>query len=415
MNSSLPQFYRIDQAFDARSITDVEQSIREQYASLSQSSHIRPGETVAVAVGSRGIDRVAAMVKATIACLRKSGGRPFVIPAMGSHGGASAAGQKKVLEALGITEASVGAPIIARMEVKRVGSLPSGADVFLGLDAVQADHLVVINRVKPHTAFRGTIESGLCKMLAVGCGKQKGASNMHAFGLEQSIEPAAEMILANTSILFGIAVVENAFGKIHSLQLAPPQAFAETDEALLHKAWQLFSRLPVADLDILVVQEMGKDISGTGMDPNVIGNWRRFGGPRQPDYRTIIVLQLTPGSKGNGAGIGMADLTTRRMLKQVDWEVTYGNALTSGIYRSALAPIGLAHDKEAICAALSHVPDHADARIILIRNTKSLDVFWATAPVLKELAGVSGLSISDLSQPLSFDPDGFLIPFAKKI
>jgi hypothetical protein len=207
-----------------------------------------------------------------------------------------------------------------------------------------------------------------------------------------------------------VATVENAFGKTHTLQLAPSDMFVQTDANLLRKAWQLFPKLPVDDLDILAVQEMGKDISGTGMDPNVVGNWRRFGGPREPDFRTIIVLQLTSRSQGNGTGIGMADLTTRRMLGQIDWKATYRNALTSGIYRSALKPIALAHDKEAFSTALSNIPNHEIVRLALIRNTKALDVFWATAQVIRDLADVPGFSISNKPRPLSFNRNGYLIP-----
>jgi hypothetical protein len=335
---------------------------------------------------------------------------PYVIPAMGSHGGATGKGQAQVLAELGITEASVKAPIVSNMDVVSLGHVESGAEVFFAKDALKADHIVVINRVKPHTAFRADVESGLCKILAVGCGRQKGAENMHKYDLGKTIVPAFRLIMRSTSILCGLAVTENASGGTHSLKLAGPEEFVEVDREFLKIAWSLLPKLPMDDLDILLVDEMGKNVSGAGMDPNVIGFWRREGGPRRPDYRILVVLDLTPHSHGNATGIGMADLTTRRVIDKIDWNATYMNVFTSGVLRSAHMPIPLENDRAAIEAALARVPVPANARMARIVNTGELVTFWASEAILPELKVLSTLSVDHQPLELRFNPEGRIIP-----
>jgi hypothetical protein len=350
------------------------------------------------------------LVETVVECLRAMQLEPCVIPAMGSHGGATGGGQAQVLAELGITEASVKAPIVSNMDVVSLGHVESGAEVFFAKDALEADHVVVINRVKPHTAFRADVESGLCKILAVGCGRQKGAENMHKYDLAKTIIPAARLIMQKTSILCGLAVTENAFGGTHSLRLAGPQEFAELDREFLKVAWTLLPKLPVDDLDVLLVDEMGKNISGCGMDPNVIGFWRREGGPRQPDYRIVVVLDLTPHSHGNATGIGMADLTTRRVIDQIDWKATYMNVFTSGVLRLAHMPIPLESDRAAIEAALARVPVAAKARMARIVNTGELVTFWASETLLPELGANANLTVDHQPLELRFDRDGRIVP-----
>ena len=352
-----PSLYRIQHRFDVSSIEDVATAVRDEFTGFEPAVEIHPGQTVAVAVGSRGTHDLKTLVSRVVECLKIMGLKPYIIPAMGSHGGATGQGQTEVLAELGITEKSMGVPIVSSMDVASLGRLRSGAEVFFAKDALAADHIAVINRVKPHTAFRAEIESGLCKILAVGCGKQKGASNMHKFDLAKTIVPAAQMIIKKAHVLCGLAVTENARGGTYSMKLAKPEEFPDVDREFLKVAWRLFPKLPMDDLDILLVDEMGKEVSGAGMDPNVIGFWRREGGPRKPDFRTLIVLDLTPQSHGNATGIGMADLTTRRMIYKIDLNATYTNALTSGVLRSARMPISLEHDKAAIEAALNRSPD----------------------------------------------------------
>jgi hypothetical protein len=347
-----------------------------------------------------------------VACLKSLQLKPFIIPAMGSHGGGTAEGQRQVLAELGITEESVGGPVVSSMDVVSLGRVSSGAEVFFAKDALDADHIVAINRIKPHTAFRSEVESGLCKILAVGCGRQKGAANMHKYDLAQTIVPAARRIMEKTCVLCGIAVTENALGGTHSLELAKPGEFVDVDSRFLKTAWKLLPRIPLDDLDVLLVDEMGKNVSGAGMDPNVIGFWRREGGPRKPDYRILVVLDLTPHSHGNATGIGMADLTTRRVIDNIDWEATYLNAFTSGVLRSARMPIPVENDRLALKTALNRTPDIGGVRMARIVNTGELETFWATEALLPELQKQENITVDTTPVDFQFDAQGRLLPAA---
>ena len=403
-----PSFYRIQQRFDDTALKDVARAVRDEFENFKPGTKIRAGQRVAVGVGSRGTHDLKILVATVVECLRAMQLEPYIIPAMGSHGGATAEGQAQVLAELGITEKTVKAPIVSNMDVVSLGRIETGAEVFFAEDAMAADHIVVINRVKPHTAFRADVESGLCKILAVGCGRQKGAENMHKYDLGKTIVPAARLIMQKASVLCGLGVTENAFGGTHSIKLVGPEGFAELDREFLKIAWTLLPKLPLDDLDILLVDEMGKNVSGAGMDPNVIGFWRREGGPRKPDFRILIVLDLTPPSHGNATGIGMADLTTRRVIEQIDWDATYMNVFTSGVLRSARMPIPLENDRAAVETALARVPDPAQARMVRIVNTGKLTTFWASEAVLPELRANANLTVENQPLKLRFTADGRL-------
>lgn len=407
-----PTFFRVKQRFDVTSIENVAQAVRDEFAAFNPEAKIRPGQRVAVGVGSRGTHDLKILVETVVECLRAMQLNPYVIPAMGSHGGGTAEGQLQVLAELGITEEAVKAPIVSNMDVVSLGCVESGAEVFFAKDALAADHIVVINRVKPHTAFRADVESGLCKILAVGCGRQKGATNMHKYDLGKTIVPAARLIMQKTSVLCGLAVTENAAGGTHTIKLAGPEEFAGVDREFLKIAWTLLPKVPMDVLDILLIDEIGKNVSGTGMDPNVTGFWRREGGERKPDFRYLIVLDLTPQSHGNACGIGMADLTTRRVIDQIDWDATYLNVFTSGIYRSALMPVPLENDRAAVETALARVPVPANARMVRIVNTSKLDAFWASEAILPELETNSNISVDHRALELCFDENGRIIPMA---
>ena len=406
----LPPLYRIHQHFDVSAIADVAAAVRDEFSKFDWGNKVRPGQSVAVGVGSRGTHDLKILVASTVACLKSMGLNPFVIPAMGSHGGGTAAGQAGVLADLGITRDTVDAPVVSNMDVASLGRIESGAEIFFARDALAADHVVVINRVKPHTAFRSEVESGLCKILAIGCGRQTGAANLHRYDLAQTIVPAARLIIRQAPVLCGLAVTENAGGGTHSLKLAPPEDFPALDSEFLKTAWTLLPKLPVDDLDILLVDEMGKNVSGAGMDPNVIGFWRREGGPRRPDYRILVVLDLTQPSHGNATGIGMADLTTRRVVDNIDWEATYLNAFTSGVLRSARMPIPVENDRLAVETALNRTPDAAGVRMARIVNTGQLESFWATAAVASELKGQHRITVDDAACEFKFSRNGRLLP-----
>jgi hypothetical protein len=407
-----PVLFRVRQKFDDSCEPDPVGAVRREIGRSDLSGRFMPGQTIAVAVGSRGIQGIVGMVAAMVSSLKTLGLRPFIIPAMGSHGRATSNGQQQVLEHMGITEASVGAPIRSSMDVVSLGHLPSGAEVFVARDAMEADHLALINRVKPHTAFRGQIESGICKMLTVGCGKHQGALNMHKFGLAESIVPAVRIILDRVSVLFGIAVLENAAEKTHTVRLVLPETFIESDTEMLKTAFGLFPRIPIDDLDILVVGEMGKNISGGGMDPNVIGMWRRDGGARQPNYRTVVLLNLTPESHGNAMGIGLADLTTRRVINMLDMNATYTNALTTGLWAAARLPIALENDRVALETALSRIHDPGNVRMACITNTLFLETFWASEALLTELRSREDIEIDETPLAFRFSGEERLLPFS---
>ncbi len=366
-----PVIYSVKQKFNVTSLPDVKASVHEVFAHFDPAGRITPGQTVAVAVGSRGTHDLKDLVTATVACLKSLLLKPFIIPAMGSHGGGTAEGQRQVLAELGITESSVGAPVVSSMDVVSLGRVASGAEVFFAKDALDADHIVAINRIKPHTAFRSEVESGLCKILAV---------------------------------------TENALGGTHSLKLARPQEFVEVDRQFLETAWKLLPRIPLDDLDVLLVDEMGKNVSGAGMDPNVIGFWRREGGLRKPDYRILVVLDLTPHSHGNATGIGMADLTTRRVVDSIDWDATYLNAFTSGVLRSARMPIAVENDRLALEVALNRTPDPNRLRMARIVNTGELETFWATEALLPELRAQKDITVDAAPLEFQFNDQGRLLP-----
>ncbi len=412
--NAFPSMYCVHQKFNKASIIDIESAIHEEFQRINLKRRLKTGQRVGITVGSRGIDRLTDVVATVVTCLKNLELKPCIIPAMGSHGGATAAGQIKILNSLGVTEASVKAPIISSMDVVSLGNLASGASVHFSKDAMAVDHLVVVNRVKPHTAFHSDVESGLCKMLAVGSGKHEGAKNMHKFGLGTSIVPAAEMILQQVPVLCGLALVENSLEKIQTACLALPEEFVEIDRRLLIHACQLLPRIPLDDLDILIVDEMGKDISGSGMDTNVIGSWRRDGGERTPDYRTLVVLDITEKSRGNAVGIGMADLTTRRVVKKIDLNTTYTNALTAGIWASARMPIALENDEATVLMALSKIHDPSQVRMARIKNTLKLETFRVTKALLPELEAKPEIIIAQNPIPMEFDPERKILPMSGK-
>lgn len=414
----LPEFYSITQSFPRKQAGAVYPAVRKALEGLPLpgrilSGRIKSGQSVAVAAASRGTADMKDITLAVLHFLQDMGLRPFLFPAMGSHGGGTAEGQAEVLRALGLGEEETGIPIVSSLNTVSFGRLATGCEVFFSADALKADHIVAINRVKPHTVFRGAVESGLCKLLAVGCGKLKGARNMHRYSLRESIVPAACRIMEEAPLLLGLAVTENGWGETAEIAAVLPEDFIATDKRLLRSATELLPRIPTDQLDLLIVDEMGKDISGPGMDTNVIGLWRRNGGPRKPDYRYLVVLDLTEKSQGNAAGIGMADITTERTAAKVDWQATGLNALTAGAPRNGSRPLLAPNDRRAIELALEMLPDAPEPRIVRIKNTAELTRFWATAPVCRELQGREGISCGDTPYPLPFDAAGHLLAMGK--
>lgn len=378
----------IHQSFDAPDVGDVAAAAKRALKEDGLLAAMKPGATVAVGVGSRGIANLPIIVKATVEGLREAGMQPFVLPAMGSHGGATAEGQKIMLAELGVTEASVGCEIKATMEVKQIGQIPDGPPLYQDLLSAGADHCILVSRIKPHTDFRSHLESGPSKMCVIGWGKQHGAAIMHGGGganFQKYLAPAARIYEQNTNFIGALAVVENAYdGTAKIVGLTADKVGLEPEAKLLEEAKSLMASLPFPEIDVLVVRNLGKNISGTGMDTNIVS---RLLIPRQPeafgnvDVAVIVVLDLTEETHGNAAGIGLANVTTARVAGKIDWVATYTNTITSGIfgmYRTSL-PMTLPDDKRALQVALRGCArPWADARMVFINDTLSLEHMWVS-------------------------------------
>jgi hypothetical protein len=405
----LPPVARIRQRFARERIGDVDAAVRAAIRGAGIVDRVA-GRRIAITVGSRGIGELPAIVRAVAAELAAAGAAPFIVPAMGSHGGATAEGQVEVLAGYGITPEAVGAPIAATMDVVEVGRTPEGVPVYMDRNASEADGVVVFGRVKAHTAFKAPIESGLCKMLAVGLGKQRGAEALHAAGLAQTIPAAATVGLGTGKVVLGLAVVENAADEPFRIVAAPPDRFHVTDRELLELSNSLLPRIPFEHLDVLVVDWIGKNISGSGMDPNVIGMWRRLGGERKPDYRRIVVCDVTPESHGNAIGIGWADFTTRRLVDAIDYGAMYMNCLTANAPDVARIPMTMASDREAIEAAVKTCAASGPVRMARVHSTLRLEELYASEALLDEVAADPALEVVEPLAPVQFDAAGRLGP-----
>ncbi len=409
--TTLPALARIRQRLSPEHCEDVPGAIRAGIAALGDLPAIKPGAKIAVTGGSRGIADIATILRTIVEELKGCGAEPFLIPAMGSHGGATAEGQIEMMAGYGMTEEALGCPVRATMEVVQLGTTPSGIPVYYDRMASEADGVVVVNRVKAHTAFRGEVESGVCKMIAVGMGKRRGAEQMHSVGLGTHIVDAATVTLEKANILFGVHIVENAYEHVHTIRVAPPDQIVRTDAELLQLANTLLPRVPFDQLDVLIIDAMGKNISGTGMDPNIIGMWRRFGGPRVPDFTRIVILNLTPETHGNAMGIGFADFTTRRVFDQIDHHALMMNAITAEAIAAAKIPIIRENDIDAvewaIRSALRGV--EREPRVARIHSTLHLDTLAISAALMDEARSNDGLEIVGTLQPLAADASGHLV------
>ncbi|MDZ5811086.1 DUF362 domain-containing protein [Halorubrum sp. AD140] len=391
----LPGFARVRYDPETERLDDPVGAARTELDALDLDA-LPAGATVAVGVGSRGIDRIDEVAAAVVARLAERGFDPVVVPAMGSHGGATPEGQREVLEALGITEETIGAPIDARMAAERLATVAVGdADcpVYFSEAALAADAVLVINRVKAHTNFTGPVESGLAKMTVVGLGKQRGAKSFHstaiAEGYVETLTAALDVIERETPIVGGIALVENFEEEIGHLEAVPAGSFLDREPELLERAYDEMPTLPVDDVDLLVVDEIGKEISGAGMDTNVIGRYRVLNAPdpETPDVDLVYVRGLTEATKGNGNGIGLADLTRKSAVDQLDLKKTYANALTSGSLAKSKLPVVAPDDEFALRTALAALGgyDPETARIVWIRNTQDLGEMRVSDAVVDDL------------------------------
>lgn len=413
-----PEMAAIKQGLFNSDLYGIENAVAATLSDLSLQHCSRPGDTVAIGVGSRGIHRLDTVVRQCVRFLQDCGLKPFIVPAMGSHGGATADGQKNVLEKLGITESVTGAPIHPEMDAACIGTIPDEINVYMARAALAADHIVVINRIKPHTKFQADIESGLCKMLAIGLGKESGASELHRSAVSQSfqiIERASELILKNCHVLFGLALLEDACGHLSHVEAVPAAAIIEREKALLKRAYTHMGQIPFDLIDILVIDQIGKDISGIGMDSNVTGRHRDITGDFQvyPHVKRIFVRDLSPASDGNGNGIGLADVTTKRLVDAMDLEKTYVNALAAISPEKAALPIYFPTDQMALDACIRTIGPYEPetARIVRIQNTASLEVLQVSRGLEREIAANHKLKQISPWEPAQFDKEGNFIDF----
>ncbi len=409
---SLPNVVRVSQAFDRTRLEDARGAVISGLTALGLGAKLKPGARIAITAGSRGIQNLVAMTRAAVDWVKDAGGLPFIVPAMGSHGGATDEGQKGLLADLGISEAGMGCPVISSLQVEQIGKTPSGAPVYLDRNALHADGIIAINRVKLHTIFRGEVESGLCKMLAVGLGKHKGAQQIHAIGTQPFMVETARVILAKAPVLAGVAVLENSLDETMEVHVVPPERFEATDIALLRRAWQIIPRIPFDPLDVLVVDEMGKNISGTGMDTNVIGIGGRLAGKMTmgtPAVSAVVVLDLTRETHGNANGIGLADLTTRRVVDAIDYKATYTNVMTTRLWSAGRLPLILDTDREAVEVAVGETPLD-QVRFVRVLNTLHLEELEISEVLLPE-ARKLGLAVLGEAHPLEFDTNGRIKSF----
>ncbi|HMO56354.1 MAG TPA: DUF2088 domain-containing protein [Roseiflexaceae bacterium] len=395
-------------------LADPAAAVRAELTRIGMFDQLRRGAYIAIDAGSRGIHGYATVVGAVVAELLRVGARPFIFPAMGSHGGATDEGQREMLATWGITEATMGCSIISSMEARVIGFTDSGMPVYCDAAAFASDGILVVNRVKEHTDFHGPTESGLTKMLAIGIGKRQGAEQIHArgvYGLREDIPRVAQVLISNAPVLAGIAIVEDGSHAISEIRAVPAHAIAAEEPYILERARRLAARLPIDHCDLLIVDRIGKDISGTGMDTNVIGRIAIDGQPEpeRPRITALAALRLTADSHGNATGLGFADAISKPLFDAMDAEVTQVNVVTSGFPRRGIVPPVYPDDRATIAAALAlSGVAHQNARIVRIRDTLSLHEIQVSTALLPELLAHPEVELVADATPLVFDENGML-------
>ncbi len=416
-----PRMLRVQQKFDAPWIDDLPREVDRHLGALDLGQQITPGDTVAITAGSRGITHIAKIIKAAADHFKKLGAIPFVVPAMGSHGGGTAEGQRQIIESYGITEEFMEAEIRSSMETVFVQETPQGIPVHFDRNAFEADHVLVCGRVKPHTSFVGVIESGLCKMMLIGLGKHTGAKLYHQaiqdYSWPEIVTVLADTVLKECKIIAGLAIVESAYNKVGLIEAVRPNDFLEREKALLIISKKWMPRLPFQKVEILIVDELGKNISGTGMDTNVIGRKFNDHAATQHDdvsVKRIFVRGLTNETHGNACGLGMAEVTNLRTIDAVDRKTTAINALTGSHPSAASLPMAFQTDREAIDALFLTIGliEPENSQVIHISNTLQIGEILVSEFYLPEIESRNDLEILEDPRDMNFDDDGNLIPVA---
>lgn len=415
----LPKVVKIRQRFEGPVVKDIDEAVAAQLAQIEPLSRMAPGMKIGITAGSRGIANIAAIIRAVVCELKRRGAEAFIIPAMGSHGGATAEGQIDVLASLGITESFCQAPILSSMEVAQIGETADGTAVFCDKHALSMDGIILVNRIKMHTDFKSPIgiESGLMKMAAIGLGKHVQALNLHSFGvggIRDLMPKVAEVILHKTNILCGIGIVENAFEQTAVIEAVPTVQIPEREKALLQLSASLMPKLPADDIDLLIVDQIGKNYSGTGMDTNMIGRLRILGveEPVRPRIKYIVASDLSEESHGNALGIGLADVTTQRLFDKIDKRAMNENVVTSTFLHRAMIPLVMDNDRQAIHAAIRGIwgvtPENL--RVMRIPNTLHLEYVYVSEAIMRDKDFLSRIEVVSEPEDFRFDPEGYLLP-----
>jgi len=416
----LPKMAMVEQQFDPQKIENIPDAVRQEMAKLKLGGKVKTGDSVAITAGSRGVANIDVVTRTIVDEFKKLGAKPYIFPAMGSHGGATAAGQIKVLASLGITEATMGCPIKSDMEPVFLGEAALGYPINVDKNAMDADHIVVVNRVKPHTKFVGPVESGLMKMMAIGMGKQKGASYYHKAAVRLTFQKIVETVglevMKRCPVLFGLATVENAFHDTCRIRAFLPDDILEGEKQLLKIAYERMAQLPFDEIDVLIVDQIGKDISGTGMDTNVTGrNFDLLGDfTTRPRVKRVFVRDLTAKTEGNATGIGLAEFTTTRLVNKMDKHKTWMNVITGISPEKGSIPIHFDTDREVLKACFDTIGDTAaaDAMVVHIKDTLSVHRISVSKAYAGEIAKNDTLKILTDWKEMGLDSEGNMVsPF----
>jgi len=413
----LPGMFHASQKFPDTHIErgDIESAIFQEIERSGMAGRIRPGMRIAITAGSRGIRNVDEITRSVVACVKAHGASPFIVPAMGSHGGATAEGQRELLAGYGITEETMGCPILSSMETVLLGHSELGKPVYMDKNAYESDGVILSCRLKPHNAFRGPVESGPCKMMTVGLGKQKGAEQVHSDGMDiiaRNIPTMARVTLGTGKILFAIPCLENAYDQTMMFEAIPAEKILEREPELLKIAFANMPSILVGAGDVLIVDQIGKNFSGTGVDPNITGTFSTPYATGGVQVQRTCFLDLTPESHGNSLGIGLASAITRRIFDQIDADAMYTNCMTSTVIKSAMVPCVMSTDKEAIqfCVRTCNRIDKDNPRIIRIKNSLHIGQIMLSAAYYDDVCAgkFPGLTAMDTPQEITFDSDGTL-------
>lgn len=412
MNSvTIPQLYPIKQTLPKGDILDIDAHLDQEWERLSLAEQVKD-KRIALGFGSRGVAKIDVIAKKLVALVKASGGDPFIVPAMGSHGGAVPEGQIEVLSGLGITEASVGCPIHATMEVVDMGMTSVGLPALIDKNVAEADGLILTNRVKVHTDFHGPHESGIMKMMAIGLGKETGANAIHRHGtkgLREYMPVIAKHLVESVNWIAGFATVEDGYHNPVIIEGLTADNLIEGEQRLLQKSRDLMPQIPVDEIDVLIIDEIGKDISGAGLDTNIIGRWLIAGEPEpeRPNIKRIIILDLTPASHGNATAYGLADFMSKRLFDKIDFPITTKNIFTSGFLQRGYMPMVFETDEETIQSAIfdvyrSHIDDHHQARVVRIKNTLELEDMWVSKNIADEICDRDTIELKGDAADLAF-------------